>query len=125
MSPDWAIMLHELPDELARLTEDFSRWAQQTEDIETNEAGVMSLHAKNLASATDQYETVLANFYAPWCAFSKAMLPRITEAQEHLNKLSADGLLTVTIGMGNVNMDQESDLKTKYEISQFPTLLGE
>lgn len=40
-------------------------WVLQTEGLSVDDDGVMILHNKNLAQATDEYETVLANFFAP------------------------------------------------------------
>lgn len=121
MSPDWDILMHQYPDELTRLSKDFSRWVLQTEGLSRDDDGVMILHGKNLGQSTDEFEHVLANFYAPWCTFSQAMLPVIAETNTMLTGLGEKGLLP-KVGVGNVNVDEEGDLKQKYHISSYPTL---
>jgi len=121
MSPNWDILMHQYPDELQRLSKDFARWVLQTEGLSHDDDGVMILHAKNLAQATDEYENVLVNFYAPWCQYSQAMLPRIAETNKQLAKMSEKGLIP-KIGVGNVNVDEEGELRDKHAITSYPTL---
>jgi len=121
MSPNWDILMHQYPDELKRLSKDFSRWVLQGDGLTRDDDGVMILHSKNLAEATDEYETVLANFYAPWCKYSQAMLPLVAEAHTELTKLYDQGLF-VKVGVGNVNVDEEAELKDTHEITSYPTL---
>merc|ERR1712046_18603 len=69
----------------------------------------------------DEYETVLTNFYAPWCQYSQAMLPLIAETHSELTKMHADGLIP-KVGVGNVNVDEEGELRDSHSITSYPTL---
>lgn len=56
----------------------------------------------------------LVDFWAEWCAPCKMMTPVIDALSEEY-----DGKATV----GKVNIDEESDLATKFGVSSIPTLL--
>ena len=47
------------------------------------------------------------------------MLPLIAESNVMLKSLSDEGLIDAKIGVGNVNVDEEGDLKMKYKIARW------
>ena len=53
---------------------------------------------------------VLVDFWAPWCGPSNAMFPTIEALAENYS-------------VGKVNIDENSELATTYEISSIPALL--
>jgi len=71
------------------------------------------LKSENFDSVVSQGVT-LVDFWAEWCGPCKMMHPVLEEiATEY------DGKVTV----GKVNVDNESDLAVKYNVSSIPTLL--
>lgn len=71
------------------------------------------LTSENFDSVVSQGVT-LVDFWAEWCGPCKMMHPVLEEiATEY------DGKVTV----GKVNVDNESDLAVKYNVSSIPTLL--
>lgn len=71
------------------------------------------LTSENFDSVVSQGVT-LVDFWAEWCGPCKMMNPVLEEiATEY------DGKVTV----GKVNVDNESDLAVKYNVSSIPTLL--
>jgi thiol-disulfide isomerase/thioredoxin len=123
MQPDWPILLADLPDELDRLVTDYERWQTLTKDVTKDENGVVRLHSKNLVPALNQYQHVVTMFYAPWCHYSQMMLPKYAEASSIISKAIEDGLIDKRrVIMGQVNVDEEGELKMDYNISSYPTL---
>ncbi|MHC1692913.1 MAG: thioredoxin [Sphaerochaetaceae bacterium] len=57
---------------------------------------------------------VLVDFWAVWCGPCKMIAPAIARlAESHAEKLK----------VGKVNVDEQSDLAQKYNVSSIPTLL--
>jgi hypothetical protein len=66
---------------------------------------------------------MVAMFYAPWCHYSKLMLPKYAGARALVGKAESQGLLEPGhVVLGKVNVDQEGDLRQVYNISTYPTL---
>ena len=58
-------------------------------------------------------KTVLIDFYADWCGPCKMQSPIIDEIAEERQDIK----------VGKVNVDENSDLASKYEVMSIPTLV--
>ena len=58
-------------------------------------------------------ETWIIDFWASWCGPCKKLAPIYEEASEEVDD----------VNFGKVNMEEHSDLATKYQVSALPTLL--
>ena len=57
---------------------------------------------------------VIVDFYANWCGPCQMIAPILSEiAEEHSGKLK----------VGKINVDEERELASKYQVSSIPTLL--
>ncbi len=57
--------------------------------------------------------TLLVDFWAPWCGPCKAITPILEEIASDLSN---------TVKIGKVNVDNNSELATKYEVRAIPTI---
>ncbi|KAI9924270.1 hypothetical protein MW887_007220 [Aspergillus wentii] len=62
----------------------------------------------------EKHELVLANFYAPWCRYSRALAPKFEQA--------ATALKHDNIPLVKVNCDYEDELCSDIGIGWYPTL---
>ena len=57
---------------------------------------------------------VLLDFWASWCGPCKMLSPIVDEVAEELNG---------TVKVGKINVDEESDLASRFQIMSIPTLV--
>jgi len=81
----------------------------QTED------GVLVLTDKDFDAAIQEYDHVLAEFYAPWCGHCKKLTPEYAQAAGELADLP-------NVKLAKIDCTVEKELASKYEIRGFPTL---
>lgn len=74
--------------------------------------GAVTLTKSTFQEQIDQGVT-LVDFWAPWCGPCKIQIPIIEELSTEL----------VQATIAKVNVDQEPELASKYEIMSIPTLL--
>jgi thioredoxin len=75
----------------------------------------IELNSKNFqAEVIDSEKPVLVDFWAPWCGPCRALAPTIEElAEKHSDKVK----------VAKLNVDENSELATKYHVMSIPTLL--
>ena len=84
---------------------------------------MLSLNIKNTAAAAAENRATVAMFYAPWCDYSKLMLPIFGEAARLVSGWEAQGLLAPqTLRMAHVNVDQEGELRSLQNVTTYPQL---
>ena len=76
---------------------------------------VTELDSSNFDSTVSSGSTpVVIDFWAPWCGPCKAITPILNELAEELGD---------TVKICKVNIDNNSELASKYEIRAIPTIL--
>ncbi|WP_414838177.1 thioredoxin [Candidatus Nanosalina sp. VS9-1] len=71
------------------------------------------LTPEKMEDVSNSDETWVVDFWASWCGPCKKLAPIYEEVSEELED----------VNFGKVNMEEHSDLATKYQVSALPTLL--
>ncbi|BCS23477.1 protein disulfide-isomerase precursor [Aspergillus puulaauensis] len=78
------------------------------------DSNAVSLTQETFYDFISEHDLVLANFYAPWCRYSKALAPKFEKAATQLKKEN--------IPLVKVDCTREEKLCSDFEIDAFPTL---
>lgn len=74
----------------------------------------INLTEENFEEVLKEEKEVLVDFWASWCGPCRMLAPVLEEfAEEHKDKLK----------VGKVNVDEQRNLATKYNITSIPTLI--
>jgi protein disulfide-isomerase A1 len=84
-------------------------------DAETDE-GVLIFTQDNFDAEIAKYESILVEFYAPWCGHCKKLVPEYISAAEKLAKKSPPQYVA------KVDVTENKELGERFEIKGFPTL---
>jgi protein disulfide-isomerase A1 len=90
-----------------------------THIITTNvkeDGGVLVLNEANFDSAVDQYETLIIEFYAPWCQHCQKFAPEYSKAA---NVLKND---IPPIYLAKVDATESRSLANRFSIKRYPTV---
>lgn len=74
----------------------------------------VDLSGEDLESAKEENSVVVADFWADWCQPCKMMEPVMESLAEDLGDKAF---------IGKVNVDEEKDAATKYQVSSIPSIL--
>ena len=83
-------------------------------NIRTQSSDVVSLTQETFHDFMEQHDLVLANFYAPWCRYSRNLAPRFEQAAK---ELKSDNIPLV-----KVDCTREERLCSEFAIGEYPTL---
>ncbi|KAE8382984.1 thioredoxin-like protein [Aspergillus bertholletiae] len=75
---------------------------------------VVSLTKETFYDYMEEHPLVLANFYAPWCRWSKDLAPKFEVAAEELRQEN--------IPLVKIDCTQEEDLCAEFKIPGYPTM---
>lgn len=71
------------------------------------------LTPEKMDDVSNSDETWVVDFWASWCGPCKKLAPIYEEVSEEVE----------SVNFGKINMEEHSDLATKYQVSALPTLL--
>ncbi len=74
---------------------------------------LLSINERNFEENISSKSKALAYFWADWCGYCKLMSPLV----EIVANENPDFII------GKINVDEEEELRSKYEVETYPTLL--
>lgn len=74
---------------------------------------ITDLDPSNFEAFISSNATVLVDFWAPWCGPCKAIAPILEELSSELSD---------SVKIGKVNVDNNSELASQYEVRAIPTI---
>lgn len=74
---------------------------------------ITELDQSNFETFIASSATVLVDFWAPWCGPCKAIAPILEELSTELSE---------SVKIGKVNVDNNSELASQYEVRAIPTI---
>jgi len=81
--------------------------------------GVLDLNAQNMHEHLGT-KHILLEFYAPWCGWCKNLVPVLSDLGKTLSQGGADD---VAVAKFDATQDGSNDIKAKFEVHGFPTIV--
>lgn len=75
---------------------------------------ILHLNQENFDQTIGSTETVLVDFWAPWCGPCKMLGPIFEEAEKEVNGKAV---------LAKVNVDEQQDLAVRFGVTSIPTII--